>query len=361
MKKLLLVAVISLGFIVSSNEAHGPKINVEISHFYSALQLYGEWIEIDYNLHVWRPANVRRNWRPYVLGSWAWTDYGWYWESNEPFGWATYHYGKWFYDDFYGWVWLPDNEWGPAWVEWRYSNDHIGWAPMYPYNYEVRIGYRFSVNRNRNHIYWNFVNYPQFYRRNVNVYIINYGNNDYIFNNTKYRTNYDRRNNYIINEGVDRKFVENKAGYRIAKRKVEYVTDYNSYKNRKDNNDVIKSFKPKIGKKPISITKDYKKTIEKPTKTTERNIELNKKKYQSKDYNSKDNNDIRKNKIKYEKSRESENISELKIKSKELKKKKVTSKIKKTKNNSKSKTGKEKVKKEKVKISNGRLTKSKKY
>ncbi|MCK5085903.1 MAG: hypothetical protein KAQ90_00210, partial [Melioribacteraceae bacterium] len=147
MKKLLLVALISLGFIVNSNEGHGPKVNVAINHFYYSLQPYGEWIEIDNNLYVWRPVRVDRNWRPYVLGSWAWTDYGWYWESNEPFGWATYHYGRWFYDDFYGWVWLPDNEWGPAWVEWRYSNDYIGWAPMYPYNYDVSVGYRFSVNR----------------------------------------------------------------------------------------------------------------------------------------------------------------------------------------------------------------------
>ena len=47
MKKLLLVALISLGFIVNSNEGHGPKVNVETNHFYFALQLYGEWIEID--------------------------------------------------------------------------------------------------------------------------------------------------------------------------------------------------------------------------------------------------------------------------------------------------------------------------
>jgi uncharacterized protein YraI len=34
--------------------------------------------------------------RPYTVGRWVFTDrYGWMWASSEPFGWATYHYGRW--------------------------------------------------------------------------------------------------------------------------------------------------------------------------------------------------------------------------------------------------------------------------
>ena len=52
--------------------------------------------------------------------------------SDEPYGWATYHYGRWLYDDFQGWVWKPGVEWAPAWVGWRSNDDYIGWAPLGP-------------------------------------------------------------------------------------------------------------------------------------------------------------------------------------------------------------------------------------
>lgn len=33
--------------------------------------------------------------------------YGWTWFSDEPFGWATYHYGRWAWDSQAGWLWVP--------------------------------------------------------------------------------------------------------------------------------------------------------------------------------------------------------------------------------------------------------------
>ncbi|MCX7916289.1 MAG: hypothetical protein N3A53_08330, partial [Verrucomicrobiae bacterium] len=50
----------------------------------------------------------------------------------EPFGWAVFHYGRWYYDDYYGWIWIPDRIWGPAWVEWRETETYVGWAPLLP-------------------------------------------------------------------------------------------------------------------------------------------------------------------------------------------------------------------------------------
>ncbi|HZR19586.1 MAG TPA: DUF6600 domain-containing protein, partial [Verrucomicrobiae bacterium] len=52
--------------------------------------------------------------------------------SDEPWGWACFHYGQWVYDPSYGWVWLPGTEWAPAWVVWRQAPDYIGWAPCGP-------------------------------------------------------------------------------------------------------------------------------------------------------------------------------------------------------------------------------------
>ena len=87
------------------------------------------------------------NWRPYTVGHWVYTDeYGWYWHSYEPFAWAVYHYGRWGYDPSYGWFWVPGDTWAPAWVEWRYGDRYVGWAPAGPtysggYAYGAPVSY----------------------------------------------------------------------------------------------------------------------------------------------------------------------------------------------------------------------------
>lgn len=92
---------------------------------------YGVWqISRRYG-EVWVPS-VAVTWRPYTIGRWVWTDDGWYWESSEPFGVVVFHYGRWAYDDELGWVWVAGDEWAPAWVVWRQSNDYVGWVPAPP-------------------------------------------------------------------------------------------------------------------------------------------------------------------------------------------------------------------------------------
>jgi hypothetical protein len=44
----------------------------------------------------------------HTVGHWVWTDdYGWLWVSDEPYGWATHHYGRRYEDPIYGWAWVP--------------------------------------------------------------------------------------------------------------------------------------------------------------------------------------------------------------------------------------------------------------
>mgnify|MGYP007078508401 CR=1 FL=1 len=102
--------------------------------FYSALDRDGEWIETPEYGTVWQPYVAQRNetWRPYTLGRWVYTDYGWTWVSDEPFGWAVYHYGRWTRLVGIGWVWVPGHLWAPSWVSWRQTDDYIGWAPLPP-------------------------------------------------------------------------------------------------------------------------------------------------------------------------------------------------------------------------------------
>jgi len=113
-----------------SDRPPGGQINV--TYFYQELSPYGEWFPNPSYGWCWTPYDVSADWRPYSDGRWEYTDYGWSWASNEPYGWAAYHYGRWFFDDSYGWVWVPGTEWAPAWVAWRYSDDYVGWAPLPP-------------------------------------------------------------------------------------------------------------------------------------------------------------------------------------------------------------------------------------
>ncbi len=103
--------------------------------FYDALAPYGTWLDVGGYGRCWQPSVVviNHSWRPYCdRGHWVYTDCGWYWLSDYSWGWAPFHYGRWFCHSRLGWCWAPDNVWGPSWVSWRYSNDYCGWAPLPP-------------------------------------------------------------------------------------------------------------------------------------------------------------------------------------------------------------------------------------
>jgi hypothetical protein len=65
-------------------------------------------------------------------GSWAYTDAGWAFACDYPWGWLPFHYGRWAW--FHGyWGWVPGHRWGPAWVEWRHGGGVVGWRPTRPH------------------------------------------------------------------------------------------------------------------------------------------------------------------------------------------------------------------------------------
>lgn len=132
---LLMLLCAGLGF----QPAHAAAVSISagiqinaVADFYAPLEPYGTWVNVGNYGRCWHPTHVEANWRPYSLGHWEYTDVGWYWVSDEPFGWACFHYGSWVNDPQVGWVWLPGTEWSPAWVVWRESDSYIGWAPCGP-------------------------------------------------------------------------------------------------------------------------------------------------------------------------------------------------------------------------------------
>lgn len=132
-------AVFIVALVVSWSDRARADLEVSASvqihakaDFEPGLAAHGTWVEVGHYGRCWRPAHVAASWRPYCAGEWVWTDCGWYWASDEPWGWACYHYGSWVYEGDYGWVWVPGVEWAPAWVSWRVGGGYIGWAPFPP-------------------------------------------------------------------------------------------------------------------------------------------------------------------------------------------------------------------------------------
>lgn len=221
---------------------------VRVGHtgfFYSHLRPYGEWIEVDPGFYAWRPVRVRAEWRPYVHGRWVWTDFGWYWVSYEPFGWAVFHYGRWYYDDYYGWIWIPDTIWGPAWVEWRYNDDYIGWAPLPPYaSFSVSVGIRFTTRWVAPYPYWCFVRYRHFAATRIDGYVVDEGSTRRLIRTTRGASRYEVDRDRVINRGVDRTFIERRGNVRINRTEVGETRERGERILREGGRERIEAYRP---------------------------------------------------------------------------------------------------------------------
>lgn len=131
--------------------------------FYGAEELseYGEWIYTKKYGYVWKPFRnstaVYADWSPYRYGQWRWVPpYGWTWVNDEPWGYATYHHGRWVYENS-DWYWSPypqqrgrRSRWRPALVMLASIGNNICWYPLpYGYDYYDYNGY-YHHNRRRN-------------------------------------------------------------------------------------------------------------------------------------------------------------------------------------------------------------------
>jgi hypothetical protein len=127
--------------------------------FTEPLSRYGRWVNSRYG-RAFQPQ-AGQDYRPYVNGYWGEDRL---WISNDPWGWATDHYGRWGFDEDFGWVWAPGRQWAPSWVAWRENGGQgglrgdglggdgfgqngvgqgvVGWAPIPPgVNYSIGVGF----------------------------------------------------------------------------------------------------------------------------------------------------------------------------------------------------------------------------
>lgn len=185
--------------------------------FYNDLAPYGRWVFVSGPGWVWSPDNVQVGWRPYQLGHWVYTDYGWTWASDEEWGWAAYHYGRWHLDSSFGWVWVPGTEWGPAWVAWHEGGGYVGWAPL-PWQVTVRAGVGLDwggVSVSISPSWWCFASTRYLVDPQLRTRIVPVERNTTLIRVTQNVTNYTYIDNRVINNGVQVQKVGRAVGHSI--------------------------------------------------------------------------------------------------------------------------------------------------
>ncbi len=103
--------------------------------FKAQLNRQGEWLVVRPYGRVWHPHPrlVGPAFVPYLSGGhWTHGKDGWSFESDWAWLALTFHYGRWFMGQDLGWVWLPDQEFAVAWVDWRFGGEFVGWSPAPP-------------------------------------------------------------------------------------------------------------------------------------------------------------------------------------------------------------------------------------
>lgn len=204
-----------------------PTDRPNISFFYESLYPYGNWLEIDGGW-CWQPnaTIIDADWAPYCnRGHWVWSDWGWCWVSDYSWGWAPFHYGRWFHHRRHGWCWAPDTDWGPAWVSWRRGDDYCGWAPLPPrtryvdrdgfYYRGSRVSVDFEFNLTFND--YHFVPVSSFCDPHPWVHMVPRGRAEETYRRTVFVKNgYGFGHDHIINNGLPIEDITRSSGRTIT-------------------------------------------------------------------------------------------------------------------------------------------------
>jgi len=202
--KLILSLFAAAAFLGVAPPCAKALDTASMDFFYDNLDPYGNWREVGDYGYAWQPYDVGDDWQPYSDGRWVYTDAGWTWDSNESFGWAVYHYGRWANVMGVGWIWVPGTEWGPGWVSWRHSPRYVGWAPLPP---EALFHRAIGFSRWVDDYYdigpdnYRFIENRDFGTHRLNTVFIDRRQNLQIINQTTNITNISYVNNVVFNGG----------------------------------------------------------------------------------------------------------------------------------------------------------------
>src|SRR5450756_1919960 len=190
-----------------------PAEPVTVNYFNDTLSPYGSWVDVEGYGRCWRPTTVvyDAGWRPYCdRGHWVYTDCGWYWDSDYSWG-VTFHYGRWFRHDRFGWCWYPDTEWAPSWVTWRSSSDYCGWAPLPPLSVfrpgvgffyrgaGVSVDFDFGLRADC----FTFVSPDRFCEHHPRRFCVEPGRVMEVWGHTTVINHFDVHDRFVVNNGID--------------------------------------------------------------------------------------------------------------------------------------------------------------
>ncbi len=223
---------------------------VSFQSFYDLLSPVGEWIQIskdevdedmgdgkgqsyssnsdeDNLVFIWKPSGAATDWKPYTDGQWVFTSRGWVWYSNESWGWAVYHYGRWWHSQRFGWVWMPGYVWAPAWVIWRVEENHVGWCALSPRaKWQIETGINeYNYRYRYNDADWVFVNKTSFVNDIAPSTLVPSSENKNLVAGSKSVLNIHAENDAVVNTGPNPADIEKATGVPITSRTLKYVND----------------------------------------------------------------------------------------------------------------------------------------
>ncbi len=268
-----ILAVSCLGFAeLTFHPSLFAQTSIEVSttvsedYFYDYLQDDGDWFDSDDYGYIWQPRLARNDsdWRPYTDGRWAYTDRGWTWVSEEPFAWATYHYGRWVNLDETGWCWVPGDTWAPAWVSWRSNDRYLGWAPLPPEarisrggSIRASVGLSFDVGP----AFYSFISIEDLGEPTYRGRLVSREQNVTIINQTTNVTNIVYNDVQVNNYGPDYEVITQRSRRPVEKYRIEANRDVqrNATRNAQPRDGVLAVFVP-------DLDEDTKKADAKPPK-----------------------------------------------------------------------------------------------
>jgi hypothetical protein len=187
---------------------------VSLNYFQGQLAPYGNWIQLPGYGWCWQPAAVSRDslWRPYCdAGHWVYTDQGWFWASDYPWGDVVFHYGRWARQPGYGWIWVPDYTWAPSWVAWRQDqgDGYVGWAPLPPaarfvagvgfsWGGRVVVDADFGLRASD----FCFIGWDHYWDHNFRAYLLRSDRAEFIWRRSVIRNGYRFSNGRFIIDGI---------------------------------------------------------------------------------------------------------------------------------------------------------------
>lgn len=299
--------------------------NTDYKEMYKDLNKDGEWVTIKESslydstdadakhvtniriINVWKPNGMSPDWSPYSEGRWTYTYYGWMWITDFVWGWATYHYGRWIYDYYYGWVWIPGRYWAPSWVQWCYDSYYIGWYPIYPRRHCWYHGYRSRYYAHGHHHHWVIVKRKDFTEKIDKDITVDSKENKKILEGSKTSVIVKKDGNNFVNIGPKVESIEKNTGKKIEPKKVSFddtksvtkvdETSVNLYRNDVQKNAV------NTGNKNLTSNNNSKKNRNADVNETNKSPDVNYEGNKEKAPKNKDKNNYR-NKPNKEGSRE---------------------------------------------------------